>query len=306
MKMKEVCEKTGLTDRAVRLYIDSGLLSPATESNYAGRRSLDFNERDVRALEAVATLRRADFSIPDIRLMQESPERIPEILAKQKQSLRDSAENRLKILASLETIPQSGVSDYLAVADSIHRSVSPNTIPKEDSFMQDKDLKDTMTRRIFPFFATLFLLFNLISFTPMAVKTLFAEAKVLAGGGYTLDYHFTLDRFLKGLPLLAAWLILLSAFILLIAYLFSVRRFCLTLSLIGLLAAIAILLLLPSDLRNALYSYEFLAYRYSFLHRLYWSVDDVFDVFLMSLKLIPIVLAAVLTGVGLSLDGRKI
>ena len=32
MRMKDVLKRTGLTDRAVRLYIDAGLLSPRQES----------------------------------------------------------------------------------------------------------------------------------------------------------------------------------------------------------------------------------------------------------------------------------
>ena len=43
MKMKEVCEKTGLTDRAVRLYIENGLVSPKYNENYMGRRNIDFS-----------------------------------------------------------------------------------------------------------------------------------------------------------------------------------------------------------------------------------------------------------------------
>ena len=42
MKIKEVIEKTGLTDRAVRLYIDEGLTSPSIEESYNGRKSIDF------------------------------------------------------------------------------------------------------------------------------------------------------------------------------------------------------------------------------------------------------------------------
>ena len=36
MKMKEVLAQTGLTDRAVRLYIDNGLIAPDIEENYSG------------------------------------------------------------------------------------------------------------------------------------------------------------------------------------------------------------------------------------------------------------------------------
>ena len=43
MKMKEVTEKTGLTDRAVRLYIDEGLALPNIEESYSGRKNIDFD-----------------------------------------------------------------------------------------------------------------------------------------------------------------------------------------------------------------------------------------------------------------------
>lgn len=38
MKIKEVCEKTGLTDRAIRYYIENGLVFPDKNENYAGHR----------------------------------------------------------------------------------------------------------------------------------------------------------------------------------------------------------------------------------------------------------------------------
>ena len=44
MKIKTVCERTGLSDRAIRLYIENGLLAPDKTENYTGRRSFDFSE----------------------------------------------------------------------------------------------------------------------------------------------------------------------------------------------------------------------------------------------------------------------
>jgi DNA-binding transcriptional MerR regulator len=67
MRMKDVLARTGLSDRAVRLYIENGLLSPRQDSSYAGRKSITFSEEDVEILEVIATLRRAGFSLSDIR-----------------------------------------------------------------------------------------------------------------------------------------------------------------------------------------------------------------------------------------------
>lgn len=43
MKMKALCEATGLTDRAIRYYIDEALICPAYKENYLGRKTFDFS-----------------------------------------------------------------------------------------------------------------------------------------------------------------------------------------------------------------------------------------------------------------------
>lgn len=48
MKIKQVCEATGLTDRAVRYYIEEGLIAPRYTENYLGRKAFDFSEDDAQ------------------------------------------------------------------------------------------------------------------------------------------------------------------------------------------------------------------------------------------------------------------
>lgn len=67
MKIKEVIKETGLTDRAIRLYMDNDLIKPRCDENYSGRKSIDFSQNDVEQLKNIATLRKADFSIQEIR-----------------------------------------------------------------------------------------------------------------------------------------------------------------------------------------------------------------------------------------------
>ena len=47
MKIKQVIAETGLTDRAIRLYIENDLVKPECDENYNGRKSIDFSETDV-------------------------------------------------------------------------------------------------------------------------------------------------------------------------------------------------------------------------------------------------------------------
>ena len=81
MKIKEVCAKTGLTDRTVRFYIEEGLIFPAYTENYLGRKAFDFSESDVEALRDIAVLREFDFSVEEIRRLLNDPESSGEVIA---------------------------------------------------------------------------------------------------------------------------------------------------------------------------------------------------------------------------------
>ena len=62
MKMKEICERSGLTERAVRLYCERGLVHPEKYSE-RGREYLVFSDHNLRELAIISELRRADFSL---------------------------------------------------------------------------------------------------------------------------------------------------------------------------------------------------------------------------------------------------
>ena len=105
MKIKEVCERTGLTDRAVRHYIEEKLIAPEYSENYLGRKTFYFTEADVRTLLDIAVLRRIGFSVPDIRAIENDPNsstaRI-DALRKQKQNMISTEQACLDALNTLE------------------------------------------------------------------------------------------------------------------------------------------------------------------------------------------------------------
>lgn len=80
MKIKEVIAQTGLTDRAIRLYITSGLVAPQCQKSYAGRNNYSFSEADVLQLEKIALLRKAEFSLVQIKRLQQENAAIAPIL----------------------------------------------------------------------------------------------------------------------------------------------------------------------------------------------------------------------------------
>ena len=114
MKIKQVCEKTGLTDRAVRYYIEEGLIAPHYTENYLGRKAFEFSELNIRELQDIATLRDFSFSIEEIREILAHPENsqavIDAVRARTAEKLEEET-RRLEALSLLDreqmyTVPE--------------------------------------------------------------------------------------------------------------------------------------------------------------------------------------------------------
>lgn len=88
MRIKEAAEQSGLTEKAIRLYEEKGLICPnITEIN--GRKFRDYDEPTVALLKTIGGLRRSFFSIEQIAAMQENPDRIPEIFTEYRNELQE-------------------------------------------------------------------------------------------------------------------------------------------------------------------------------------------------------------------------
>lgn len=133
MKMKEVCEKTGLTDRAVRLYMENGLISPDCSENYTGRRSIDFSEDDVSLLNEIALLRKASFSIAEIKELKEQHESSKEIL----KAVIDKTHKRIisdtEVLSCITPLLEKEELVLSDICESLKNGpVKEMEVPKED------------------------------------------------------------------------------------------------------------------------------------------------------------------------------
>lgn len=105
MKIKAVCELTGLTARTVRVYIDEKLIAPEFTENYFGRRSFEFSQSDIATLQNIATLRKYGFSIDEIRniiLDSQTSIAIIENVKQRTQIQADEYRAQLKALARVE------------------------------------------------------------------------------------------------------------------------------------------------------------------------------------------------------------
>ena len=114
MKIKAVCDLTGLTARTVRVYIDEQLIAPKFTENYLGRRSFEFSQSDIAALQNIATLRKYGFSIDEIRnilLDSQTSIAIIENVKQRTQIQADEYRERLKALSRVESLKAYSVEE---------------------------------------------------------------------------------------------------------------------------------------------------------------------------------------------------
>ncbi|MBO5273130.1 MAG: MerR family transcriptional regulator [Clostridia bacterium] len=297
MRMKEVCERTGLTDRAVRLYIDSGLLTPERVRMYSGRSSIHFSEEDVAVLDSVAVLRKAGFSIADIKRMMDIPCDIPAVIAAHRRALEADIADKKAILATLSGVSTAAAS-YTEVAEILRASAPPTTIPKEDHSMSIKEITRIIKGRIPSLLALAAMLFGIENLLSLGIRAAFAELTLSSGGGYTIGYASIYEPPFV-IFALTPFVLLTAAAVLLLIHIIGGRQKWLIGALIcGILSA-ASFFILPADVAERLYLFEFLDYRYSFMHGILYSTSDGFDLLIKTLKFIPHLIAAALAVVGL-------
>lgn len=194
MKIKEVIQQTGLTDRAVRLYIDNGLLNPSITESYSGRKSIDFTEGDVRQLNNVAMLRKAGFSITDIKSIIENNE-TKNIIQKHIDTMQKEINDKAEIVEKLRSIPLDRDVTIDEICTSLSSTVEENEIPSEDIKLT---AKESFIKGLSIFLAGGLLVFSTLFF--------------VAGCRIIFDFRYislnTDEYFL--LPIHACWLVLMA------------------------------------------------------------------------------------------------
>ena len=138
MKMKTVCEQTGLTDRAVRYYIEEGLVTPEYTENYLGRRSYDFSEEDISNLKDVVVLRKYGFSVVEIRQMQGAPEAIPFLIDTLRARKRDGIAEEQGLLDVLFAVDAEKSTSVRELSAALSEAAGQLAAPREDSMTREE------------------------------------------------------------------------------------------------------------------------------------------------------------------------
>ena len=132
MKMKDVSEQTGLTDRAVRLYMENGLISPTCNENYAGRKNIEFSESDVEVLKNVATLRKAGFSINEIKLLKQGTVPCRKTIEEFIEKTTAKIESDKAVVEKLEAVVSEDNLSIEFICESLNSATEKKEIPESD------------------------------------------------------------------------------------------------------------------------------------------------------------------------------
>lgn len=131
MKLKAVCELTGLSRKTIRLYEEKGLLVPRkTRSN--GRDYREYTEADVEKLKTIATLRKAWFTMEEIHRMQEDPAFIREVLPQYYQWLKQQKRELDSLLTVAGSIQQEQPESIEALAQCMSEAAEKLSLPAYD------------------------------------------------------------------------------------------------------------------------------------------------------------------------------
>ena len=122
MKIGEVAKRTGLTEKAIRVYVDNGLVTPNVEQT-THRNSYDFTEANVRELERIGIFRKAGFSIFEISVIQREPERLPELIRSKRESLEIEVEFRERVQEVLNRLDTEEMGNPNKLAEALRPAV---------------------------------------------------------------------------------------------------------------------------------------------------------------------------------------
>lgn len=131
MTRKEVCTNTGLSIKTLRLYEEKGLIAP--ERQYRnGREYRVYTPELVAQLQQIATLRRALFTMDEIKSMQQNPDTIPGIFEDYRQWLA-AQENQFRALRqAADQVNAQSLHSVDSLLSGMEQAASSMPLPQMD------------------------------------------------------------------------------------------------------------------------------------------------------------------------------
>ena len=142
MKIKQVITETGLTDRAIRLYIENDLVKPECDENYNGRKSIEFSKTDVENLKNIALLRKADFSIQEIKDLQMGGEIAQSTIKEYINRTNEKIEFNTEIIEKIGTLANEENITIEIICERLSSNLENEQVPAEDMELSPKEQKE--------------------------------------------------------------------------------------------------------------------------------------------------------------------
>lgn len=117
-KMKDVCRMTGLTEKAIRLYMEKKLVEPKVEEG-VHRNAYYFEEEDVERLKDIATLRSAGFGLGDIKMMLDDPTNISSLVEERESLLKREIEQMKSLRRSMNNLTINEYTDVTKFTEAM-------------------------------------------------------------------------------------------------------------------------------------------------------------------------------------------
>ena len=149
MKIKEVSDRTGLSRKTIRFYEARALFFPKKRYQN-GKEFREYSEDNIRELQDIATLRRARFTVEEIRRMRETPEETAAIFSDYRERLREEARDLSDLLAIADAIPAESLSSAEELIDKMGHVTEALPLPAVDihpRFRYLDELEEVYTRR---------------------------------------------------------------------------------------------------------------------------------------------------------------
>ena len=179
MKIKEICVKTGLTEKAVRYYVENGLCCPQ-EYESRERKYLNFTDENLKELKDIAVMRKLGLSIEDIRLMKTDGDSIEDVMSRYIRSLSEELDIKNRIFSSLASEDYSDMRSLDELMPKLADVLRPDPAAPDFSKFEkgifddggESEFSDTSKRNRLARLGEIFITYATVIGTVMALTTL--------------------------------------------------------------------------------------------------------------------------------------
>lgn len=131
MTIKEAAKRTGLTEKTIRYYEEQGLIHPDTRE-INGRRFRDYQEKDIKQLMTIASLRKLRFTVEEIKQMKAAPSGLPAICKEYQLRIERELKELQEIKEILSHTNIEEKSSIDEISSSVETYMSKVALPRED------------------------------------------------------------------------------------------------------------------------------------------------------------------------------